>query len=760
MRPTLLFLLLTLTLLSSVDAQETADYGLHVPTAAEYLAALPSIMARTESNTSSAYAIARLVHAEIRARYDYDDFASVPFDVLYDASPYILREIGFDLDPHNEYGWQRLLFDTWLRETQPDLASQAVWQFEGYTLEVTPVDFTGDGVDELSVELQHQAEGHLRFEEYFVLTPNREAPEGYSRLGEAGSWFSGSCSFHSACGGRGEVLRIEDINGDGLPDWVTSRGSCAYGHCGVWMSAYGYQEGQFIDLFRMERPSIQVVSGGGGAPSSPAPGVWNFQNIDDDAAIEITQIDNVEDNRGCAFTAEQTFDWHISGGGLVNAPTFTGSEIQTTYAPTPMCTLRRAHHAMNSLNFADAAGYYETMLATEPAPELEALWDYARVRLALAYALTGRIDEADEMLQQIEVDAIDDSLVHAMVSAAQTAFSTERNPIALCAALRNALLGVNSVSSGGSMSILMVYGQDNDYSIPLTYGGGDFSAENTGCRLYHLWDIAVLNLETETPLNQQLEAMGWHVRAEMELDLNEDGVNDQLLWPEAVNFGVLKLSDGGGDYDLSVVRMSPPSEAATITPITLPNDTLALVQISFGPESGCALEMPPQPGSVTIWQLEDITLTNLFSSSICAPQTLEQLFPTPDELHLLSTPIGEAQIYKWSPAEPTFNLFPPPTHTTYEESLSNPLACEGPGIYDFCSNLHDPAEAITMIDTILATPPENVTSEMLHTFQYMRAVALELTDRPDEALREYVAILTESPDSALGMLAALHLKPV
>lgn len=756
MRRTLLFLLLALALLSSVDAQDAADYGLHVPTASEYLAALPAIMAQTETEQKSTRPMQRLVSEEFRSRYDADDFAAVPFDVLYDASPYVLREIGFNLGPTNEYGWQHLLFNAWLRETQPDLASQAVWQFEGYTLEVTPVDFTGDGVDELSAKLQYQSNKYPQYTEYFVLTPNADSPEGYSKLGDAGRWFSGSCSFHSSCGGKGEILRIEDINGDGLPDWVTSRGSCSYGHCGIWMEAYGYQDGQFIDLFRMERPSIQVVSGGVGASSSPASGVWNFQNLDDDDAIEITQIDSVEDNRGCAFTAEQTFDWDGSGGGLANAPTFTGSEMQYTYVPTPMCALRQAHQAMNDLDFASAAEHYETMLASQPAPGLEALWDYARVRLAAAYALTDRIDDAATTLGQIEVDTISDDAIHLMVSAAQTAFSAEPTPVALCAALRNALLGYDSWLGG---SILIQYGQNNDYHVPLNYGGGDFSPDNTGCPIYDLWEIAVLQLETDTPLNQQLEARGWHVRAEMELDLNEDGQTDQLAWPKAVNFGVLKLSDGRGDYDISVAHLSSPTDTATINQITLPDDSPALVQIAFDPTIKCRTDRPDQPGSVWIWRLGEDTLKSVFYTAICAPLTLEQLFPVQDELHVVTNAAGDVQVYKWSETEREFNLFPLPTYVTYEGNPDALLSCLN-GIYDFCGNFNDPDQAITKLDSILAAPPENASPEMLLTFRYMRAVSLELTERPDEALREYVTIVEEAPDSALGMLAALHLESV
>lgn len=62
-----------------------------------------------------------------------------------------------------------------------------------------------------------------------------------------------------------------------------------------------------------------------------------------------------------------------------------------------------------------------------------------------------------------------------------------------------------------------------------------------------------------------------------------------------------------------------------------------------------------------------------------------------------------------------------------------------------------------------------VISEMMFSYafkesypiiHYYRALALEALNRPDEALAEYIAIYETAPDSAWGMLAALHLEKV
>jgi tetratricopeptide (TPR) repeat protein len=62
-------------------------------------------------------------------------------------------------------------------------------------------------------------------------------------------------------------------------------------------------------------------------------------------------------------------------------------------------------------------------------------------------------------------------------------------------------------------------------------------------------------------------------------------------------------------------------------------------------------------------------------------------------------------------------------------------------------------EALSQIDSLLASPEtENDALQLT----YWRALTLELMRRTDEALAEYVTIYDAAPESAWGMLAALH----
>ena len=54
----------------------------------------------------------------------------------------------------------------------------------------------------------------------------------------------------------------------------------------------------------------------------------------------------------------------------------------------------------------------------------------------------------------------------------------------------------------------------------------------------------------------------------------------------------------------------------------------------------------------------------------------------------------------------------------------------------------------------------NISETDSQIFHYYYAMTLEALNRPDEALVEYVEIYEAAPESAWGMLAALHLEPV
>ncbi|MEO8612452.1 MAG: hypothetical protein ABI690_31440 [Chloroflexota bacterium] len=354
-----------------VRAQDDAGAGkwrLRTPTAGEYLAAVPRIMAQMQTDDSSeyqhdTYALRRLLNEEFWMRHD--DLSLVPLDILNAAEPYIDRTFDYDMsNPETEPGWHNLLLNLWLKENQPDLSTRDVWQFGDYVLHVQPVDFTGDGIDELAVQFVYQPGEYAQFTEYLVLQQDSTQPEQYRRLGDTHFWFSTRCFLQAACGGDGKLYKILDLTGDGLPEWIMTSGQCGYGRCGVTLSVFGWWQGHFVDLTQSDRIGMPVVSGGGGVPTYPREGDWIIENINNDSALEIKQVERVTDNRGCEFSSEQIFKWDESSGQ------FQGGEIVFTYADTPWCALRQAHDAMIEGDPEAAINHYEHMLTFNPPPDL------------------------------------------------------------------------------------------------------------------------------------------------------------------------------------------------------------------------------------------------------------------------------------------------------------------------------------------------------------------------------------------------------
>lgn len=68
-------------------------------------------------------------------------------------------------------------------------------------------------------------------------------------------------------------------------------------------------------------------------------------------------------------------------------------------------------------------------------------------------------------------------------------------------------------------------------------------------------------------------------------------------------------------------------------------------------------------------------------------------------------------------------------------------------------------DALSQIDFLLTSADER-TTDYRQQLIYWRALTLELMGRTDEALAEYIAIYEAAPESAWGMLAALHLEVV
>jgi hypothetical protein len=739
-----LALLGTITCLTNAQG----DAELHTPSAESYLMAAPGIVQQLEAETGDSFgpdiaALKLVIREEVILRYR--DLQDVSFDTLYTFEPYFSRSIDYKLVPETEWGWHNLVLDRWLAENKVDLSTQSSWQIQGYTLQVQPIDFTGDGINEFSATLTFQPDGRSDYTEYFVLQRDASRPSGYRRLGDTHYWNSVACG-QLHCGGLTELHPPQDLTGDGITEWIVSTGSCSSGICGVSLGIYGWYEGTFANLTADDR-LIARMGSGGGTPTNPYNGDWLFENSDDDPALEVSQVMYRADNRGCEFSTKQVLDWKSQEGQ------FRIGDIEYTYVDTPWCALRLAHEAMLKLDFESAIQQYETFLTNEPTPEIEEVWDYVRIRLALAYAEVGRPDEAEALLEDIQFSTIEDEMIYAVAEAAQLSFRRDRNAKMLCAALYSSL---ESFSYWALTPLMSAYGQTSDYNVPLTYGGGDFHPASAGCHISGLWKAAVESLDPQMPLREQLEADGWKVAQEWVTDLNGDGTDETLIIPKAINLGVLRWSRGDSIQIDPVFNLPSPSVTSTTAIIPLPDVGKGIAQLNLYSDGrgNCHPDTNVFPGWLEVWWLDSTGLHQAADEIMCVPQSIEETFPTVGELHRINGE-GEAIILSWDSSQLAFLWSQNPARSN---TAANSVFYCLSGSYHSCNTLENPAEALRLVDLALQDPPDNAGQYFEPTFRYYRALVLEILDRPQEALTEYRTISEAAPDSAWGRLAALHLE--
>lgn len=735
----------------------TEVYTLRTVSAAEYLAAIPVIVEQMRQTDSTEYqqgtnGLRTMISAEVKSRYP--DLKGVSLKTLCDAEPSMVLDTYWDT-VGSEKVWRDAELKAWLTEAHPNLTSRNHWTYCEYSLDTTPIDFNGDGISEVAVvmTLQPREAEYPLYTEYLVLGQNDKGE--YEQFPKPSLWRSAPCSIHSPCGGSAAVIGVRDLTGDGLPEWLLTEGQCAYGICGVGLFIVSWQNGRLINLTPEsgDEPFVQRGAGGGGAPSSPPPGTWSYENLDVDPATEIVQRDTLTDNRGCEFVTTQIFDLDsLSAQYVGNDPTYS-------YADTPACALRLAHNAMIAHEFNEAIKHYEHFLRFDLTGSEEAS-QYVEVRLATAYALTGQSNKANKLLTQLRNAQPIGPIMNDMLSTAPSTYLNSEDPFELCATLYKIIRKYDSFSVEVSSSDILNYGQTNDYNIALGYGGGDYSPAYAGCDIPGLWDDAVTALKLNQPIEPQLEQMGWRVGGHLEADLNNDGTNETLVWPTALPSAAVLRWSGQGTFHDAVVANWPPTQATNFGVISLQDGAHKLLAASsFDPDAStcCESDCERWPGYVRVMRLGSGGLQEAGSLMLCSAQTLDQIFATPNEMHIESSEQQKAAVLVWDAKQLKF-VKPEQVNSSNIEQSETEFNCYG-NLYSFCEDDYSLSATLVRVDSVLVHPPADVSHNFLMAFRYYRATLLEDLGRDSEALAQYVALYQDQPESAWGMLAKLHFQP-
>lgn len=750
---------MTLLLSSVVSAQEEAPaYRLRVPTAEEYFSSLPGISNQMKRQIDTPYDrnyqdLLDTFRWEMMHRYPNLDGRS--FDTLYHVYE-VLEPVNFYLSRELDT-WPELLVIKWLRETNIDLSENQQLEFEDFFIHVSAVDFDGDSNPEYVLEITSKL-----YSGFWVMAGNAG---NYHRIETPLPDYAVYCPLQVSCGGNGALIGIEDVNADGLPEMLVSHGSCGYGICGASLFILGWRDGQMTELIPRDSrhsPYWTMASGGGGVRAEPPEGTWTFENMDDDPARELVQQGQIEDNRGCAITLRQVFDWDTVRDAYI-----AGKETEE-HAPSAGCTLLRGHTALLVLDYSTAVEAYQDALrflsVNGDEYEQEAR-QYAQLRLALAYALAGQSDEAFMLLTELDSQTIESAIMRDLIANAMEAYRAESNSVALCAALYQTIADFEYWNSDDR---IVDFGQTNTYNVPFMYTGGDFSPAATGCNLESLLTEYASDLTTtdkhEPPVSLQVQ--GWDVIAEFHNDLNGDRIDDWIIWVNPLANRALLLLSNDTLYIVTQPYFPIPDEDAEYHTIALPGNVgKALLRFGYDPERQSCSDGQSYR-FVELLRMNQGALSSIGRYDLCGEYNLTHLFPVPEELHAwkqVYEPDGVSSfvetIYHWDVNQMSFvlqsELEPTPEVQTETDLFSCGLIGE-----EFCGFYKEGNEGLAILDAVLAEPPEFADSHFLVRVHYYRALALEALNRPDEALAEYVAIYEAAPESAWGQLAALHLERV
>ncbi len=746
--PLFLFALLTL------PAQAQDGYRLRVPTAEEYLELAPQIGALDD--VYLVYLPLRVLKNELEQA---GDFSSAPFSTLYPAYRFLSQPFdGYvsvsDID--QQVGqWVKWVVLAWLRDNHIVLGEVEQFSFEDFTINVTPADFDGDGQNEWVLDIS--ANG---YDGFWMVATDPTAPSGYRRVEPTIFAFSYYCAWRGFCGGTGEILGIQDVNSDGKSELLISSAMALYGFHLVSLSVLTMQDGGIVNLVGQDGPSEMMISG----PDLlvvPPEGTWVFENLDDDTALEFVETESVNGSIDCFFQRRRVYDWNP------DEYRYIGGEVATTYDDSSGCALRFAHQALWDGDYETAIRKYERALALMPHEQNSEINQYVRLRLASAYAINGQDEQAATLLDELAGQPAATTLMDTMISLAYAGYHDTHNPVALCTAMYNTVgeYGWSDTESG-----IQYFGQINDYSISTSYIGNDFGPATAGCDLQGLLYAHVRSLATgEQSPADQLSALGWQVEEVFQSEWN--GSTLWIVWTAELPDMALILVPTATGYNPSREYFAPPDDESVLTVLYLPSGDTAedqpyLVHLFNDYEYSCP--HPEQAETLELYTVVDDSLSRR-EYTLCDRQSLDEIFTVTPAFTTWVYPRdvdshcrGKDRIpvtFTWNAAEQRF--VPEALSCTEDASLMEQalFTCGWSG-EQFCGFYTEGEEALIFIDTVLADPPESVDEAFWQAVHYHRALTLEALNRPDEALAEYVAIYEAAPESAWGMLAALHFEKV
>jgi hypothetical protein len=774
---------------------EASGYRLRVPSAEEYLIAVPEIVNAGNEEYESEYSrfnypLFNVITTEIYRKYP--DFRYEDAELLHTAY--------LGLRQYNDYWydrdiWVHAFLLAWINQQSIDLSQTSQLDFHDFVITVIPRDYNNDGADEWLLRVVNPD-----FTQDIVFDGEKER---YTIVESPLPWFGCCFAYWSTQSGFTEELKFEDITGDDLPEWVIALGGVGGGQKNNGrLYILQWYENRLIDLAPQYESYDDIdkelfydaPAGGGGAPLFPRKVQVRIENIDDDKSLEIVIQQTHTDNWDCDADEIRIFKWdeqvHLYQLGTQD----------WNYANSAGCSLRNAQAAMWENNYSAAIPLLERSLEQFAAQEFDdpnsyeaksnrRYAAYASVRLALAFSLVGRSDDASRILNLIQVP--DDLFMATLVQRSQEAYR-EQKSFDLCLAMYDVAAG-DFFRYFGSFNVWLGLIQNDPVSgIGVGYPTGDPGLAGCDVDLLIGDEIQSQPFSTQSSPLEKLTEDGITVGKSFRADLNEDGIDEWMIWLPSKRLNPILFLSDEEIYRISRPPVGYPDEYTQITAWRLPEDAgTAFLRLYFddqtpledrwyytsggggGPIPRCADEQGnfinfPDNGWLEIWQLQDEELSRTQWNLVCASTAFDDLFPNGERSNDLHVWYGlpgedfndypaELTVLTWDNEQKRF-IAPEEIRNQIETneaplisfSVQDVRAKMNEGVYD--------EELLSMINALLDHSPSDANPSEISELHSYRSLALEALNRLDEALAEYMSIYEGAPESAWGRLAALHLE--
>jgi hypothetical protein len=754
MRWVIVLLVLLVGMASSIRAQETR---LREPSAEEYLTLALEL--------PEEYSVLEMINVEIQTRQL--SFNDVPTVLLQRVHQEVFHFFA-GRDPFRREWWNQHIILAWLYENQVDLNKNAHLNFLNYEIDITPYDFNSDGEDEWWLDV---TKNDLSYKQYVVLDGER----GNYRLVETPlPWFGGlEFAYWEEQSGKMESLDFKDITADGIPEWILVKG-CIGGNHELHGRLYilSWRNSELVDL-GPEGWGIGTLNYDEGYSEDdnclpPSTVEWNFVNLDDDSALEIQQKQTLYSYYGGGYFDVKTFDWDTSADRYA----YVGQHYeQCDYSP--YCLFQAAQEAIWQNDYQTAIPMFErsielfNQLASSNPDGMNFLdqqyVDYINVRLALAYSMVGRDADAVALIQSMEGAA--SWTVEGLSDVLKQQYLDRPSSYNLCFAMYEyyANFYFNKVNNMDFNTIPYPFER---FGIPPR----DI-VERAGCDAPGL-ALSSHDFTMDTSPINQLKATGLQVLSFSSADLNGDGALEWLAQystgqppiifiarPETNTYLPIRpdIVDPIGANAVSIWAL-PGIELPVLVSRSFPATTSLLSNyVTSGP---CYSSQDPSNGWIGIWSLdgEELILRQRFP--LCYGFDMSDIFP--DGIN--SRELRAYRERNWY--EGDYDMLPTVykwNSETQQYEFTDTGEVIDPTMQDMrmAFDVQDYEATLRIVEALIKSPSENI-EEADSEFEllYWRAFTLEMLNRPDEALAEYIAIHQAAPRSSWGMLAALHLETI